>query len=190
VREEKGHQGERERDADRRGGRVDGERRQLDAEELERLVRERQRDEADHVDHPDEEHQRRHVGEPAADRLVRQPLLGDLRLRDLVDDLAHGLPPAGLVLRADLDPHQQDPDRHRQDRAEDQVRHGLVDREVERAELDRDPLADLEVVLRVELLLPTLRRGGERERRQREPSRQGERDQPLHEVPPRGSPEK
>ena len=57
----------------------DGERRYLDPPDLPLLVRERKRDEADHVDDPDEDHQRCDVREPAADRLRRQPLLGDLQ---------------------------------------------------------------------------------------------------------------
>ncbi len=64
------------------------------------LVGERQRDEADHVDDPDEDQQRGDVGEPAADRLRRQPLLGDLHLRHLVDDLADRLAPSGPLPEA------------------------------------------------------------------------------------------
>src|SRR3712207_8752510 len=44
-----------------------------------------------YVDRPDEDQQRRHVGEPAPDRPVRKPLLGDLGLGDLVDLLADRL---------------------------------------------------------------------------------------------------
>ena len=69
----------------------------LDAEDRHPLVGERQRDEAEHVHGPDEEEERRHVREPAADRLRRQPLLGDLGLRDFVDLLADRLARVGAT---------------------------------------------------------------------------------------------
>ena len=50
----------------------------FDAGDVDLLVRERQRDEAEHVDDPDEDHQARAVREPRAHRLLRQALLGDL----------------------------------------------------------------------------------------------------------------
>ena len=56
------------------------------------LVGERQRDEPEQVDDEDEQHQGRDVREPATDRLVREPLLGDLGLRDVVDQLTDRLP--------------------------------------------------------------------------------------------------
>ena len=68
------------------------------------LAGERQRQEAEQVDDEDEEHQGRHVREPEPDRLARQPHLGDLRLRDVVDHLADGLPPARA--RPDLPAHR------------------------------------------------------------------------------------
>jgi hypothetical protein len=111
------------------------------------LVGEREWDEAEQVDHEDEEHQRRDVREPAVDALCRQSLLGHLRLRDLVDLLAECLrPPAARA-------HQRHADDHRQDRPEDQVGDCLGDREVERAEMDRDPRMLLELLGRVELPL-------------------------------------
>src|SRR6478735_7808311 len=93
-------QRERERHGDRARRGVDP----PDRDPVVGLPGQRQRYEAEEVDDEDEEHQRRDVREPAADRLVRQALLGDLRLRDLVDDLAERLPAAGP-----LDAHQPDP---------------------------------------------------------------------------------
>ena len=107
----------------------------------------------------DEDQQRRHVREPAADRLRRQALLGDLHLRDLVDRLADRLP---AVER--LAAHQDEAEQDRQDGAEHQVDDRLRDREVERAEVDRDPLVLLELGRRVELAAREGRRGQRRGR--------------------------
>ena len=128
VREDEGQQRERERDRERGGRRVDAPESGCRAT---CLAGERQRDEPEHVDDPDEEHQRRDVREPAADRLRRQPLLGDLHLRDLVDLLADRLAAAEALVRAELPAHQADPEQDRQHRAEHQVRDRLVDRHVE-----------------------------------------------------------
>jgi len=49
------------------------------------------------------------------------------------------------------DAHQPDPEQDRADGAEHQVRDGLRDREVERAEVDRHPLVLLELGRRVEV---------------------------------------
>jgi hypothetical protein len=113
-----------------------------------RLTSYRERDEAEQVDREDEEQQRRHVGEPATERLRRQPLLRDLRLRDLVERLADGLPAAGHERQAAS--HREEPEHDRQDRAKHQVNDGLRDRQVERAQVDRDPLVLLELRRRVE----------------------------------------
>ena len=126
----------------------------LDPADLDRLVRERQRDEAEHVDDPDEEHQRGDVREPAADRLRREPLLGDLHLRDLVDR-SRRAPAAWSGSSADLDAHQDDPEHARDDRAEDQVRDRLVDVHAER---EVDPGLELPLVGGVELLLGAVAR--------------------------------
>ena len=72
------------------------------------------------------------------DRLRRQPLLGDLRLRDLVDLLADRLPSSGL--HAEANPHEPDPEQDRQSGPEHEVGNGLRDREVQRAEVDRNPI--------------------------------------------------
>jgi hypothetical protein len=77
-----------------------------------RLAGERQWDEPDEVDHEDEQEQGRDVRKPAADRLRGQALLGDLRLGDVVDLLAEGLPRVGLDVQAPA--HEDDPERHRQ----------------------------------------------------------------------------
>jgi hypothetical protein len=116
---------------------------------------------SERVDDEDEQHQRRDVWEPAPDRLPRQALLGDLGLHHLVDELAEGVPPAlGLPL------HQHDPEHDRHDRAEQEVGHCLRDREVQRAQVDRDPGVLLELLLRMELALSE-RVGGEREGEER-----------------------
>ena len=103
---------------------------------------------------------------------VRQSLLGDLRLRDLVDLLAEGLPRVRLDLHAPA--HEEDPERHRQHRAEHQVDDGLRDRQVERADVDRDPLVLLELVGRVELA------AGERARRREQGERREEEERAPH----------
>ena len=160
-----GHERKGERHGQRRGGGVDA----PDRETVPRLAGERQRDEAEEVDDEDEQQQARHVGEPAADRLRRQALLGDLRLRDLVDLLADRL--ACARLDADARAHEEDPERHRDDRAEQQVHDGLVDRHVDRAEVDLDPGIELELVRRVELAAGEgLARSREREGREDEQS--------------------
>jgi hypothetical protein len=102
-----------------------------------------------HVDDPDEEHQRGDVREPGADRLGRQALLGDLHLRDLVDRLAEGVALA-VLLAADLDAHQEEPEQDRQERPQHDVGDGLVDREVEAAEMDRHPVDELELLVGLE----------------------------------------
>ena len=97
VREDERQQRERERDRDRARRGVDA----PDRDAVLGLAGQRQRDEAEEVDHEDEEHQRRDVREPAADRLVRQPLLGDLRSarsRRPSRRSSRGAPPCGPVL--------------------------------------------------------------------------------------------
>ena len=86
---------------------------------------------------------------------VGQPLLGDLRLRDLVDLLAERLATARL-----LGPHQRDAEQDRQRGADHQVDDGLRDREVQRAEVDRDPLVLLELRRRVERRRARMAAGG------------------------------
>ena len=84
----------------------------------------------------------RAVREPAGDRLRRQALLGDLRLRDLVDQLAQRLAPVGPSTGG-RQRMKTMPITIESDRAEQQVGDGLVDRHVERADVDRDPLVQL-----------------------------------------------
>ena len=122
---------------------------------------------------------RRDVREPAADRLRRQALLGDLHLRDLVDELAERLSLRRLA--PDLDPHEDDPDHAREERAEQQVRDGLVDRQVERPEVDRDPLMQRPLRSGVELLVVARLVGRERDGGQHEVQDPGEADEaPRH----------
>ena len=159
VREEEGQQGQRQRHRERRRGRVDPPGR----ETVPRLPRQRQRDEAEQVDHEDEEEQRRDVGEPAGDRLGREPLFGDLRLGDLVERLADRLPLAGQ--ESEPAAHREEPEPDRAQRPQHQVDDRLRDREVERAEVDRDPLVLLELGRRVEVA--ARERGLRREERER-----------------------
>ena len=84
-------------------------------------------------------------------RLRRQALLGDLNPGDLVDDLAERL--LAIRVLARLDPHQEDAEQDREQRAEEQVGDGLVDRHVDRPDVDRDPRVERPLLGRVELLL-------------------------------------
>src|SRR5215471_253150 len=145
VREEEGQQGQRERDGERRGRRVDPPGRYA----VPRLPRQRERDEAEEVDDEDEQQQRGHVREPAAHRLRRQPLLRDLRLRHLVQRLADRLPPIGQ--QGEPAAHREDPESDRAQRPEHQVDDGLRDRQVQRPEVDGDPVVLLELGRRVEV---------------------------------------
>src|SRR6266516_2931750 len=144
VGEDDAEEGEHERHGELRGDGVDPPGR--DAVPL--LPRQRQRQEADGVERPDEKEERRDVREPAADRLRGEALLGDLGLGDLVDGLADGLALAEQERQAAA--HEEDPEQHRQRRADREVDDGLVDREVERTEVDRDPLLELELVRGIE----------------------------------------
>src|SRR5579862_1871573 len=120
VREDERQEGERERDRDLGSRRVDA----PDGNVVVRLARERQRNEADQVDDEDEEHQRRDVREPERDRLVRQAGLGDLRLRDVVERLAEGLPAIGNL--PEVEPHEQDPEQARERGADEQETTALL----------------------------------------------------------------
>jgi hypothetical protein len=131
-----------------------------EAADVELLVGQRQRDEADEVEHPDEEEERGHVREPEPDRLRGQPLLGDLGLDDVVDRLADGL--ARVRIDPDAEAHEADPEGHRDQAAQPEVGDRLVDREVDRAEVDRQPGLELELVLGIEVLAR-----GEQRREQR-----------------------
>src|SRR5919197_455556 len=161
--EDEGEEREGERDRERRGRGVDP----PDRDVVPGLAGQRQGDEPDHVHDPDEEHERRDVREPAADRLRRQALLGDLRLGDLVDLLPHR--PAPGQRRA---AHQDEAEEDRQRAADHQVDDRLRDREVERAEVDRDPLVLLELGRGVEVA------AREGRARQREGGK-GEREEPA-----------
>ena len=128
------------------------------------LARERQRDEAEQVDHEDEEQQRATYGNQRADRLGGSPCSRDLRLGDLVDRLADRLPCCSGSSASRLRIVKM-PSAIVQERAEHQVDDRLRDREVERAEVNRDPLVLLELRRRVEV---APREGGlRREQRER-----------------------
>src|SRR5262245_43662485 len=161
VREDKGQERERERHRQGARRRVDPPGR----DPVPGLPRQRQRDEPEQVDDENEEQQRRDVREPAADRLRRQSLFGDLDLRDLVELLADRLP--RVRLDAKVPAHQDEAEQDRQHRPEQEVDDRLRDREVERAEVDRHPFVLLELLGRVELAARE-RRGRENEREQRD----------------------
>ena len=83
---------------------------------------------------------------------VGQALLGDLHLRDLVDRLAERLPPVRAATGTDA--HEDDPDDDRDDRAEHEVGDSLVDRHVDRADLQlRAPGLEVPLLGRIELLV-------------------------------------
>jgi hypothetical protein len=88
-------------------------------------------------------------GKPASGRLLRQVPLGDLRLEELVEALSGGLAPARPKREAEA--HEPDAEEDGDEPTEPEVGHGLVDREVERPELDLDPRRKLELVRRVEV---------------------------------------
>src|SRR2546430_9276997 len=144
MREKECQQCQRERHGDGAGRRVDA----PDGYSVPRLTGQRQRNETEQVDDEDEEEKRRDVREPAADGLRRQPLLGDLNLRNLVDLFADGLPHPGFDAKAHS--HQQDSEEDRQDGPEHEVGNCLRDRQVERAQMDGDPVVLLELLDRIE----------------------------------------
>src|SRR5436190_19102692 len=174
VREDEGQQGQRERHRQRARGSIDPPRR----DPVVGLARQRQRNEPEQVDDEDEQEQRRDVRKPASDRLGGQALLGDLDLRDLVELLADGLP--RVRLDGEAPAHEDEAEQDRQDGAEHQVDDGLRDREVERAEVDRNPFMLLELRRRVE------RAARERSRREDEGDQCNSEQPSLH----RGSPPK
>src|SRR5262249_11870301 len=88
-------------------------------------------------------------------RLVRQALLGDLGLCDLVERLPHRLAPVRNGAAAN--PHQHDPEQDRERAPDHEVHDRLRDRQVQRPDVDRNPLVLLELRRRVEV--PTRERG-------------------------------
>ena len=95
VGEDHAEEGEHERHRELRRDGVDA----PDRNVVPRLPREGQGDEPDHVECPDEDEERGHVREPAADRLGGKPLLCDLGLGDLVDSFPDRLPLARQLLQ-------------------------------------------------------------------------------------------
>jgi hypothetical protein len=75
--------------------------------------------------------------------------------------------------------HQEPSERHRHERAEPEVRDGLVDRQVERAEVDRQPRLQLELFLGMEVAA----RGGRRGEGEREPGGDQEKARPHERLP-------
>src|SRR5712691_6809775 len=145
VREDEGDERERKRHGEGRGGGVDA----PDGKAVPPLSGQRQRNETEQVHDPDEERERCDVREPAADRLGRESLLGDPRLRDLVDRLTDRLTPVREERQAIA--HQEPPQQDRESRADQQVDDRFVDREIERSEVDRHPLVQLELPRWIEL---------------------------------------
>ena len=96
-------------------------------------------------------------GNQRAIAFVGQARLGDLRLGDVVDHLADGLPRPGDGREPPA--HRQDPDQDRERGADQEVDDGPVDRHVDRAEVDRHPVLELELVGRVEVLGATAAAG-------------------------------
>src|SRR5215210_2207629 len=145
------HERQHERNGEVGRGRVQGEGRQAEAEDVDRLLRvRRQRDVAEHVREPDEEEERGHEGEVLRRRRDRHVALGDLGVGEVVGALDERLHPVRAVLHAlgDVDHHGGG------DHAgEDHVEHGLVERHVDRAELQVEPGVELELVLGLELVV-------------------------------------
>ena len=96
---------------------------------------------------------------------TRQTLLCDLLLCDVVDQLADRL--AAAVLAARPPAHEDETESDRDDGGDHQIGDGLRDRQVERPEMDRDPLVLLELDRRVELAAGR-GRARQREREQRD----------------------
>ena len=146
------HECQRERNRDVRGGRIEGEGGNPEAEDVDRLVGVgRQRQIADHVREEDEEEQGCEEREPlGGEPLVFDVAAGDVDLHHVVGDFDRGLEAARLLLHA---PGDVEHDADGQGRSEDQVEHGLVDREVDAADVDRDPGIELELVLGLEGLV-------------------------------------
>ncbi|MGD1052142.1 MAG: hypothetical protein ABR947_13825 [Solirubrobacteraceae bacterium] len=114
----------------------------MEPEHVEGLGRGRQRDVADQVRVEDEERQRGDEREP----LRRHPLVhvgaDDVVLEALEDELDSGLHAVGALLHA---PRDVDHRHAGQDRSQEQIQHGLVDRE----DAEVDPRMELELVLRL-----------------------------------------
>ena len=140
---------EHERDRDVRRGGVDRERRDLEPEDVDLLVRvRRQRDVAEHVREPDEEEERRDEREPAGGELrVVQVPARDVVLRQVVGDLDRHLRLVRLVDHPLGDPdHREAGERRREEEVEDRA----VDRHVDAGDVDLDPRLEPELLLGLE----------------------------------------
>ena len=110
----------------------------------------RERDVPDQVGEPDEEEEGPDQREPPLRHPRVHVALGDVGLHQLVERLDGSLHPVRPRLHAVRDVH---PRRDRERRSHEQVEHRLVDAHVERADLERDPVVELELVLGLELLV-------------------------------------
>src|SRR3954467_8118699 len=168
-------EGEHERHRDVRRGRVQRERRDLQPEEVEGLLAvRRQRQIADQVREPDEEEEGAHEREPFGGHLRVHVPARDVVVREVVGGLDGGLDVVRLLLHALGDVDHRDA---RERRGQEQVEDGLVDAQVEPAELDRDPRVELELVLRLVLVvLAGAARGDAQDDRDQEQGPECERD--------------
>src|SRR3954454_8795819 len=156
--------------------RVDRERRDLQPEQVERLLAvRRQRQVAEQVREPDEEERGGAEGEPLERVLAVHVPERDVVAREVVGGLDRRLDAVRLRLHALRDPHHhRDGERGR----EEQVEHRLVDAQVEPADLDLDPRIELELVLRLVVVVAALvaERGAENDR---QPDHQAEAEEDL-----------
>ena len=129
-------QRQHQRHRDVGGRRVDRERRDVEPEDVERVVAGRQRDEPDQVVEPDEEEEGADEREPLRRHLVVHVPARDVVAHQAVERLDRGLDPVrpGLHPAGDVDHRDagQEPRQH-------QVEHGLVD--VQRARAGRSTCA-------------------------------------------------
>ncbi len=78
-------------------------------------------------------------------------MLGDLHLRDFVDLLADRLPNSRRSAGAHPNPHQEDSEEDRHDGRDHEVDNRLSDRQIQWAEVDRNPIVLLELLDGIEL---------------------------------------
>jgi hypothetical protein len=114
---------------------------------VEVLVGQRQRDEADDVEHPDEHEEGGDVGKPPFDGPAREVPLHDLSLHEVVERLPRGLSP--VRPQRESEAHDPDAEHDRQRGADPEVDDRLVDRE----DAEVHPGVEPELVLGMEVLL-------------------------------------
>src|SRR5215218_854787 len=166
-------QGERDREVRRRG--VDRQRRDLDAEDVDRVLGVgRQRQVAKHVREPDEEEERRDEREPPRRHRRAHVLARDVVARHVVGDLDGRLDAVRAVDHAagDVDHRQR-----RGDRRQEEVHHSLGDRHVDAEDVQVDPRVEAELLLRLEGVVTTLAAEEDAEHdRYREPDAEADQD--------------